>query len=52
MAKKKTTATTQYKVIKPFKSVINSAEFICKKGDIIELTPFEYSILFRFLEEK
>lgn len=50
MAKKKST-TTQYKVIKPFKSVINSAEFICKKGDIIELTPFEYSILFRFLED-
>jgi hypothetical protein len=50
MAKKKTN-TTKYKVIKPFRSVINSAEFNCKKGEYVELTPFEYSILSRFLED-
>ena len=51
MAKKKKTDTKVYRVVKPFKSTINNSEFNCKKGDTVELTSFEHSILSRFLED-
>lgn len=50
MAKKKE-KTTSYRVITPFKSTINSLVLVCKKGDVVQLNSFEYSILSRFLED-
>ena len=40
-----------YKVTHNVKSIINSASFDCKKGDIIELSDFEASILHAYVEE-
>ena len=40
-----------YTVSKQFKSDINDKVFVCKPGDTVMLTPFEYSILNRFLKD-
>ena len=40
-----------YTVTNNVRSIINSAIVNCKKGDIIELTDFEASILHAYVEE-
>lgn len=51
MKKQNKQTKKQYKAKVNFKSTINAAEFVCKKGDIIELNAFEHSILYLYVEE-
>ena len=51
MAKAKKNPVKQYTVIEKFTGYVNEKRFDHKKGEIISLTEYEYSIYARFVKE-